>query len=121
MDRRSLLKGVAALGAGLLLPPSLAENVEAVTRRYWALDSTMVPGSWLEIPRGDGLWRVAGDRWIVDVLYSDGKREQHAIDAPERRAKIRLHRDVWMAGVSVIDADTGVLRVGYGRFWELAS
>jgi hypothetical protein len=42
MDRRTLLKGVAALGAGLLLPPTLAENVEAATRRYWALGG--IPG-----------------------------------------------------------------------------
>jgi hypothetical protein len=117
MDRRTLLKGVAVLGAGLLLPPTLAENVEAVTRRYWALDATMVPGSWLTIPRGHGLWRVAGERWIVDVVYPDGKREQHLIDAPEGKAKIRLNRDEWLAGASVIDADTGVLRVGYGQFY----
>ena len=41
MDRRTLLKGLVATSAGLLLPPTLAENVEA-TRRYWALDRTMV-------------------------------------------------------------------------------
>jgi hypothetical protein len=118
MDRRSLLKGVAALGAGLLLPPTLAENVEAVTRRYWALDSTMVPGSWLQIPRGYGLYRVAGDRWIVDVVYPDGIHEQHWVDAPAHSVKIRINRDDPIAGASVIDADTGVFQVGYGRFWE---
>jgi hypothetical protein len=117
MDRRTLLKGVAALGAGLVLPPSLAENVEAVTRRYWALDSTMVPGSWLTIPRGHGLWRVAGDRWIVDVVYPDGMHEKHWVVAPERSAKIRLNRSDTIAGASVIDADTGKLRVGYGQFY----
>jgi hypothetical protein len=28
-----------------VLPPTLAENVEAVTRRYWALDQTMLNAS----------------------------------------------------------------------------
>ena len=36
VNRRTLLQGIAALGAGLILPPTLAENVQA-SRRYWAL------------------------------------------------------------------------------------
>jgi hypothetical protein len=39
--RRTILKGLAATAAGLILPPTLAENAEAV-RRYWALDRTML-------------------------------------------------------------------------------
>ena len=53
MNRRTLLKGITAVGVGLILPPTLAENVEAVTRRYWALDQTMLtPASmkWLAQP-----------------------------------------------------------------------
>ncbi len=45
MNRRTLLKGITALTAGLVLPPTLGENVEAA-RRYWALDGTMVPREW---------------------------------------------------------------------------
>lgn len=41
LDRRTLLKGIAAAGAALILPPTPAENAEAV-RRYWALDRTML-------------------------------------------------------------------------------
>lgn len=35
MNRRNLFKGLAAVGAGLILPPTLAENAEA-GRRFWA-------------------------------------------------------------------------------------
>lgn len=41
MNRRALLQGIAALSAGLILPPTLIENAEA-ERRFWALDRTMV-------------------------------------------------------------------------------
>lgn len=41
MNRRTLLGGALATVAGLLLPATLDENVEAV-RRYWSLDRTMV-------------------------------------------------------------------------------
>jgi hypothetical protein len=118
MDRRSLLKGVAALGAGLLLPPTLAENVEAVTRRYWALDSTMVPSSWLHIPRGSGLWSKSGTNWSVHVAYADGKVDQYTIPAPAvgTQTDLRLRRSDTLHGVAVIDADTGILQVTYGAF-----
>jgi hypothetical protein len=39
--RRGFLVGSAAVAAGLLLSPTLAENAEAA-RRYWALDRTML-------------------------------------------------------------------------------
>ncbi len=41
MNRRDLLKGVAGLTAGLLLPSTVAENA-AEARRYWALGA--MPG-----------------------------------------------------------------------------
>lgn len=41
MNRRSFLKGLAGVGAALVLPPTLGENAEAA-RRFWALDQTMV-------------------------------------------------------------------------------
>jgi hypothetical protein len=116
MDRRTLLKGVAALGAGLLLPPTLAENVEAVTRRYWALDATMVPGSWLQIPRGSGLWRTDGTTWNIHVAYADGQVDHYAVPAPNAKTDLRLRRSDIIHGVAVIDADTGVLQVAYGAF-----
>lgn len=42
IDRRALLRGVAGLAAGLILPPTLADNAGAVERRYWSLDQTML-------------------------------------------------------------------------------
>lgn len=36
MNRRNLFKGLAGVAAGLILPPTLEENVEA-GKRFWAL------------------------------------------------------------------------------------
>lgn len=53
LTRRNLLAGAAALGATLILPPTLAENAEAA-RRYWALDRTMAgPPGWIMTPKFD--------------------------------------------------------------------
>lgn len=41
--RRGFLHGIGVVVAGLILPPTLAENAEAA-RRFWALDQTMVSG-----------------------------------------------------------------------------
>jgi hypothetical protein len=41
LSRRTVLKGLAASAAALLLPPSLIDNAEAA-KRFWALDSTML-------------------------------------------------------------------------------
>ncbi len=58
LNRRQLVQRLAALTAGVILPPTLTENAEAVwsvnqygerivsrdqERRYWALDQTMLP------------------------------------------------------------------------------
>jgi hypothetical protein len=75
MDRRSLLKGVAALGAGLILPPSLAENVEA-TRRYWALGG--IPEARHTIVTGQFDARMHFRRIPLDaaVIWEDGAIER---------------------------------------------
>jgi hypothetical protein len=41
LSRRTILKGLAASAAALVLPPSLTDNAEAA-KRFWALDSTML-------------------------------------------------------------------------------
>jgi hypothetical protein len=43
--RRGFLAGLAGLGATLLLPPTIADAAESVSRRSWALDRTMLPPS----------------------------------------------------------------------------
>jgi hypothetical protein len=62
LNRRTLLKGLAAVGVGLILPPTLEENAEAA-RRFWALDATMVPG-WVET-HGYGVVPIT--EWIQDI------------------------------------------------------
>lgn len=42
MNRRTLLRGMAAGAAGLLLPPSVGEVAAEVERRYWSLGA--MPG-----------------------------------------------------------------------------
>ena len=76
MNRRQLLKGIAALGAGLILPPTLAENTETV-RRYWALGAIPAPipewnFEWNCVMRGPehlGLcgWQAAAWRERLDL------------------------------------------------------
>jgi hypothetical protein len=76
MNRRSFVKGLAAVGASLVLPPTLEENAEAV-QRFWALDRTMVPG-WVEthgygvVPITDWIHAPYDDRYIIEVgqLYT---------------------------------------------------
>lgn len=116
LNRRALLTAALGAGTALILPPTLADNAEAA-RRYWALDQTMVPGSWLDIPRGTGLWRTAGNRWVVRVNWPDGVWEQHLV-VPERtgQTRLRLGRSDRIGGAVVYDPDdANRLLVIYGR------
>jgi hypothetical protein len=84
MNRRLLLKGAIALAGGLLLPPSLVENAEAVTR-YWVLDRThlapRIPEGWTTTFRGPdqtgmaaielGAWHVSGATYAERVDLRD--------------------------------------------------
>jgi len=60
MNRRDLLKGLAGIGAGIILPPTLAENAEAA-RRYWALDQTMIGGR---------VYRIRAGEWVTVEIGS---------------------------------------------------
>jgi FtsP/CotA-like multicopper oxidase with cupredoxin domain len=51
VSRRTFLKGLAAAGAALVLPPTLTDNAEAA-RRFWALDSTHLSDPAIGMPTG---------------------------------------------------------------------
>lgn len=67
MNRRRLIQSAAALAAGLILPPTLTENVEAVERRYWSLDQTMLSSDWHITERFDG--KMPG--WEKGIIIKD--------------------------------------------------
>lgn len=74
MNRRNLLKGVAGLTAGLLLPSTVAENAETA-RRYWALGA--MPGK--ESP----IIARAGDRIVMEM---GGMLSMHGMTLTLKRA-----------------------------------
>lgn len=86
MQRRDLLKGVAGLTAGLLLPPTLQENAEAGRRFTIQLDRTMVPPAKGVI------------RGIEGSILSDAGWP----------LSVRMHQDV-MRGYVSLDPDWAVL------------
>lgn len=57
MNRRSLLKGFAAGVAGLMVPVTVAEAAEEVSRKYWSLGA---------VPGDD--WHGDIERWRSDLL-----------------------------------------------------
>jgi hypothetical protein len=84
IDRRSLLKGIAALGAGLLLPPGVAAEDERprIWTGYgpggWSRHKIMVPG-----------WTVHGDFATGDAWRGVWGEWRLALRGPE---------EMWFAG-----------------------
>jgi hypothetical protein len=114
VSRRSFLQGVAGIAAGLILPPTLAENAEAV-RRYWVLDRTM-SGSTLTIPTAG--YRVIGRQWEVESFWADGTSEVRIVEPHAPRFNVRIGRKEPIVGATVTDRTTNTLLTIYGDPYE---
>ncbi len=68
MNRRDLLKGVAGLTAGLVLPASVAENAE-VAKRYWSLGAMPNGRTSAFIPSGT-FWLSWNEKTLGPVAYN---------------------------------------------------
>lgn len=57
MNRRDLFRGIVGVGAGLVLPPTVADAAEEVGKRYWSLGA---------VPRADQVI----DMWDQDFIQT---------------------------------------------------
>jgi hypothetical protein len=110
IGRRDLLKGFAGFAAGLILPSTIVENTEA-TRRYWALDRTMLPlGTWQVLPNGRRILHL----WGQDFLPTDWNDKGFHDFMREQRLN---HRDAPSPGIAfTIDRHAGIVTLNTRPF-----
>ena len=105
MNRRALLRGMAAGAAGLLLPASVGEVTASVERRYWALGGVpgYCPDNYMETGRFDVLALRSGD----SLSFSTA-------DAQAAARHMEMYGEV--LGVPlVITRANGVVEIAWGK------
>jgi hypothetical protein len=71
VSRRTFLKGLAAAGAALVLPPTLTDNADAA-KRFWALDSTHLSDPAIGMPTGQMGGRPPSPYDTIEVMSTSG-------------------------------------------------